>query len=32
VPFKVLKKIMATCTNAGYTKISLAVNQKSHQG
>lgn len=32
IPFKVLKKLMATCTNAGYTKISLAVNQKAHQG
>ncbi|MCK9531769.1 MAG: biopolymer transporter ExbD [Gammaproteobacteria bacterium] len=32
IPFKVLKKLMATCTGAGYTKISLAVNQKAHQG
>lgn len=32
VPFKVLKKLMATCTNAGYTKISLAVTQTTHQG
>jgi biopolymer transport protein ExbD len=31
IPFHILKKIMATCTNAGYTKISLAVNQKYHQ-
>lgn len=28
IPFKLLKKIMASCTAAGYTKISLAVNQK----
>lgn len=28
VPFKVLKKLMSTSSNAGYTKISLAVNQK----
>ncbi len=32
IPFKVLKKLMATCTSSGYTKISLAVNQKAHQG
>lgn len=32
IPFKVLKKLMSTCTNTGYTKISLAVNQKAHQG
>ncbi|MGE0081296.1 MAG: ExbD/TolR family protein [Thiohalomonadaceae bacterium] len=32
IPFKVLKKLMATCTGSGYTKISLAVNQKAHQG
>jgi biopolymer transport protein ExbD len=31
VPFKVLKVIMSSCTSAGYTKISLAVNQKSDQ-
>lgn len=31
IPFKVLKKLMTTCTNSGYTKISLAVNQKAHQ-
>lgn len=29
IPFKVLKKIMSTCTTAGYGKISLAVNQKA---
>lgn len=28
VPFKVLKKLMSTGSSAGYTKISLAVNQK----
>lgn len=28
VPFKVLKKLMTTSSSAGYTKISLAVNQK----
>lgn len=28
IPFKLLKKIMTSCTAAGYTKISLAVNQK----
>ncbi|WP_317932680.1 biopolymer transporter ExbD [Halioxenophilus sp. WMMB6] len=31
VPFKVLRGIMSVCTNAGYTKISLAVNQKASQ-
>lgn len=31
VPFKVLKKVMATCTNAGYTRLSLAVNQITRQ-
>ncbi len=29
VPFSVLKKIMATCTAQGYTRVSLAVIQKS---
>jgi len=29
VPFSVLKKIMATCTEQGYTRVSLAVIQKS---
>jgi biopolymer transport protein ExbD len=32
IPFKLLKKIMSTCTSAGYGKISLAVIQKSSQG
>jgi biopolymer transport protein ExbD len=31
VPFSVLKKIMATCTGQGYTRVSLAVVQKSPQ-
>lgn len=31
VPFKALKTLMTTCTSAGYTKISLAVNQKASQ-
>lgn len=31
VPFKILKTLMSTCTSAGYTKISLAVNQKASQ-
>jgi len=29
VPFSVLKKIMATCTGQGYTRVSLAVVQKA---
>ncbi len=29
IPFKVLKKVMSTCTLSGYGKISLAVNQKA---
>jgi biopolymer transport protein ExbD len=29
VPFKVIKKIMSTCASAGYSKISLAVNEKT---
>jgi biopolymer transport protein ExbD len=29
VPFSVLKKIMATCTAQGYTRVSLAVVQKA---
>jgi biopolymer transport protein ExbD len=32
IPFKVLKKIMTTCTDSGYGKISLAVVQKAAQG
>ena len=31
VPFSVLKKVMATCTAQGYTRVSLAVIQKSAQ-
>lgn len=31
LPFKLLKKIMASCTSAGYGKISLAVVQKASQ-
>jgi biopolymer transport protein ExbD len=31
VPFSVLKKVMATCTAQGYTRVSLAVVQKSDQ-
>ena len=31
IPFSVLKKIMATCTGQGYTRISLAVVQKAEQ-
>jgi biopolymer transport protein ExbD len=29
IPFKVLKKIMSTCTAFGYGRISLAVAQKA---
>jgi len=29
IPFKVLKKIMSTCTGSGYGRISLAVMQKA---
>jgi len=32
IPFKVLKKIMSTCTDSGYARISLAVIQKTAQG
>jgi biopolymer transport protein ExbD len=32
VPFSVLKKVMATCTARGYTRVSLAVVQKSAEG
>lgn len=32
IPFKVLKKIMSTCTASGYGRISLAVSQKESQG
>jgi biopolymer transport protein ExbD len=31
IPFRVLKKIMSTCTASGYGKISLAVIQKAAQ-
>ncbi|VAW62929.1 Adventurous gliding motility protein S [hydrothermal vent metagenome] len=31
VPFKLLKKVMSSCTAAGYEKISLAVIQKASQ-
>jgi biopolymer transport protein ExbD len=31
IPFNVLKKILATCTARGYTRVSLAVVQKSDQ-
>jgi hypothetical protein len=31
IPFSVLKKIMATCTGQGYTRVSLAVIQKPEQ-
>jgi biopolymer transport protein ExbD len=29
VPFTVIKRVMSTCTSEGYSKISLAVLQKS---
>jgi biopolymer transport protein ExbD len=29
IPFKAMKKIMSTCTSAGYSKISLAVRENS---
>jgi len=31
IPFKLLKRIMSTCTSAGFGKISLAVIQKASQ-
>jgi len=31
VPFIVIKKIMSTCTVAGYENISLAVTKKTSQ-
>jgi biopolymer transport protein ExbD len=31
IPFSVVKKVMATCTARGYTRVSLAVVQKSTQ-
>lgn len=32
IPFKVLKKIMLTCTASGYGRISFAVEQKAVKG
>ncbi|AOS97075.1 Biopolymer transport protein ExbD/TolR [Microbulbifer aggregans] len=32
IPFSLLKKVMSSCTDAGYTKVSLAVIQKASQG
>lgn len=32
IPFRVLKRIMSTCTGSGYGRISLAVIQKAAQG
>ncbi|MEX2963683.1 ExbD/TolR family protein [Microbulbifer sp. TYP-18] len=32
IPFSLLKKVMSSCTEAGYTKVSLAVIQKAAQG
>jgi biopolymer transport protein ExbD len=31
VPFRVIKKVMSTCTGEGYGRISLAVLQKASQ-
>ena len=31
VPFNVIKRVMSTCTNEGYARISLAVLQKSSE-
>jgi len=31
IPYRLLKKVMASCTEAGYGKISLAVMQKASQ-
>ncbi|MDP5210656.1 biopolymer transporter ExbD [Microbulbifer sp. 2205BS26-8] len=31
IPFSLLKKVMSSCTEAGYTKVSLAVIQKASQ-
>jgi len=30
VPFTVIKRVMSTCTNEGYSKVSLAVLQKAN--
>lgn len=32
IPFSLLKKVMSSCTDAGYSKVSLAVIQKAAQG
>jgi hypothetical protein len=32
IPYKLLKRIMATCTAADYGQLSLAVLQKSSDG
>jgi biopolymer transport protein ExbD len=32
IPFRVLKRIMSTCTGSGYGRISLAVIQRAAQG
>jgi len=32
LPYELLKKIMATCVDAGYASISLAVNRQAEQG
>ena len=31
IPFELLKKVMVTCSRAGYRRISLSVLQKSYQ-
>ena len=31
ISFKILKKLMSTCSSAGFDKISLAVNEKENQ-
>ena len=31
VPFRIVKKVMSTCTSQGYERISLAVLQKASQ-
>jgi biopolymer transport protein TolR len=32
IPYKILKQVMASCTEAGFERISLAVLQKPLQG
>lgn len=32
IPYQILKKVMATCSEAGFGQISLAVVQKGNQG